>query len=100
MLDLLRDQKLSGILDNTKISKVLPETDIKKLMASIAQDVGGGSHSTISDSGKLGAYGFNLEALQTVGALKRMFQTFHRRQRKLGLESKQQIRSVSLVLIR
>lgn len=69
MLDLLRDQKLSGILDNTKISKVLPETDIKKLMASIAQDVGGGSHSTISDSGKLGAYGFNLEALQTVGAV-------------------------------
>ena len=69
MLDILRDQKLSGILNNTKISKVLPETDIKKLMASIAQDSGGGSHSTISDTGKLGAYAMNLEALQAVGAV-------------------------------
>ena len=69
MLGVLRDQKLSGILNNTKISKVLPETDIKKLMASIAQDSGGGSHSTISDTGKLGAYAMNLEALQAVGAV-------------------------------
>jgi len=69
MLDVLLKQDLSKILDNTKISKVLPETDIKKLMGSIAHDVGGGSHSTISDSGKVGAYGFNLEALQTVGAV-------------------------------
>lgn len=69
MLDILRDQDLTKILDNTKISKVLSETEIKQLMASIAQDVGGGSHSTISDSGKVGAYGFNLEALQTVGAV-------------------------------
>jgi hypothetical protein len=69
MLDILRDQDLSKILDNTKISKVLSETEIKQLMGSIAQDVGGGAHSTISDSGKVGAYGFNLEALQTVGAV-------------------------------
>lgn len=70
MLDILRDQDLSSkILDNTKISKVLSETEIKQLMGSIAQDVGGGAHSTISDSGKIGAYGFNLEALQTVGAV-------------------------------
>ena len=69
MLDILRDQDLSGILDKTKISKVLSETEIKQVMGSIAHDVGGGSHSTISDSGKVGAYGFNLEALQTVGAV-------------------------------
>jgi hypothetical protein len=69
MLGVLRDQKLSGILNNTKLSKVLPETDIKKLMGAIAQDVGGGSYSTISDTGKLGAYAMNLEALQTVGAV-------------------------------
>jgi len=69
MLDVLLKQDLSKILDNTKISKVLSETEVKQLMGSIAHDVGGGSHSTISDSGKLGAYGFNLEALQTVGAV-------------------------------
>jgi len=69
MLDVLLDQDLSKILDNTKISKILSDTEIKQLMGSIAHDVGGGSHSTISDSGKVGAYGFNLEALQTVGAV-------------------------------
>jgi hypothetical protein len=69
MLDVLLKQDLSKILDNTKISKVLSETEVKQLMGSIAHDVGGGSHSTISDSGKVGAYGFNLEALQTVGAV-------------------------------
>ena len=65
----LFDQDITGFISGTKLASTFSDTDIKKLMFSIANDVSGGDPQSIGKTGKVGAYGFNLEALQEVGAV-------------------------------
>jgi len=69
----MRDELLNAVITDTvrstELSKRLSTSQIKKLMLSIADDVGNGSKSNIGPTGKLGAYGFNVDALQEVGVL-------------------------------
>lgn len=65
----LFDQDITGFIAGTKLASTFSDTEIKKLMFSIANDVSGGDPQSIGKTGKVGAYGFNLEALQEVGAV-------------------------------
>lgn len=65
----LFDQDITGFITGTKLASTFSDTDIKKLMFSIANDVSGGDPQNVGKTGKVGAYGFNLEALQEVGAV-------------------------------
>jgi len=70
MLDALKSVKLSSSTGETGSIGPLSETDVKKVMLSIAKDVSGGDPSKVSSSGKIGAYGFNAAALEKMGVLK------------------------------
>lgn len=69
MREQILNQDFSSILSGTSLGSGLSEADVKKLMVNIADDIGGGSSTTIGSTGKIGAFGFNVDALQEVGAL-------------------------------
>ena len=60
---------LSDALGNTQIGPLTQE-EIVKLMETIAQDVSKKNYSFVALDGKMGAYGFNAQSLETVGVLK------------------------------
>jgi len=65
----LLNHDITTFISGTKLGVTFDDTDIKKLMMSIATDISDGDSASVGKTGKMGAYGFNLEALQTVGAV-------------------------------
>jgi len=65
----LLNHDITTFISGTKLGLTLPDTEIKKLMMAVATHVSDGDAAAVGKSGKMGAYGFNLEALQAVGAV-------------------------------